>query len=72
MDRERGRRVHTKRKGRERIVGVASRDAKRFSLCLRSGRTIGLAGHKSETIRRESFIVLVKIGTLKQTTSHIP
>ena len=41
-----------------------------FVIAIRE-RTIGLAGHKSETIRRESFIVLVKIGRLRQTTSPI-
>ena len=42
--------VHTRWEGRERIIGVATRDAKRFLCLCDQGRTIGLAGHKKETI----------------------
>lgn len=42
--------VHTRWEGREGIIGVASRDAKRFLCLCDQGRTIGLAGHKNETI----------------------
>jgi hypothetical protein len=64
----REREVHTKDgRGGERVVGVASRDAKRFLCLCDQGRTIGLAGHKKKQLRRDSFIVL----STKETTSHI-
>jgi len=66
--------VHTRGEERKNN-GCRKSRCQTFSLSLRSGRTIGLAGHKNETIRRDSYIVLVKIGipikVPPKTTSHI-
>ena len=67
IERESGRRVHTRWEGRERIIGVASRDAKRFLCLCDQKEQLDWRGTKTKQLRRDSFIVL----TTKETTSHI-
>lgn len=47
---------HTREEGRERIIGVASRDAKRFLCDCDQGEQLDWRGTKTKQLRRESFI----------------
>ena len=53
------REVHTRWEGRERIIGVASRDAKRFLCDCDQREQLDWRGTKTKQLRGESFIVLV-------------
>ena len=58
--------VHTRGKGGKGIKGVASRGAKRFLCLCDQGEQLDWRGTKTKQLRRERFIVLVKIGTLQR------
>jgi hypothetical protein len=56
-----------KMEGEGRIIGVASRDAKRFLCLCDQGEQLDWRGTKTKQLRRDIFIVL----STKETTSHI-